>query len=103
MVGVQPIKLTLYSQQNLDREVIIAMEVSHATLSTLGSEAQRWTAENDVRGERPYIDTIDCSENDSINGNESHVEEEEMDDDDDKCNEDLEVAGGLEHQLFVAF
>lgn len=96
MVGVQPIKLTLYSQQNLDREVIIAMEVSHATLSTLGSEAQRWTAENDVRGERPYIDTIDCSENDSINGNESHVEEEEMDDDDDKCNEDLEIVDALE-------
>lgn len=99
MVGVQPIKLTLYSQQNLDREVIIAMEVSHATLATLGSEAQRWIAENGVRGERPPVDTIECSEIDSINENESHVEGEEMDEQFDggnKCTEDLEVDEALD-------
>lgn len=99
MVGVQPIKLTLYSQLNLDREVIISMEVSHATHATLGSEAKRWIADNDVRGKPTFIDSIECSENDTINGNESHAEEEEMDeqfDDDDKCNDDLDVEDSLE-------
>ena len=108
MVGVQPITLTLYSQQDLDREVIVAMEVSHAKLATLGSEANKWIAENEYSCcERPSDDPVECSsEVDSINENESHAEEEQT------CeryvglhkrNEDLEVAGGLERQLVVAF
>jgi hypothetical protein len=41
MVGIQPITFTLYLQQDLDREVIVAMEVSHAKLATLESEANK--------------------------------------------------------------
>lgn len=99
MVGVQPIKLTLYSQLNLDREVIISMEVSHAKHATLGTEAKRWIADNVDRGKAPFIDSIECSENETVNGNESHAEEEDLAeqfDDDEKCNEDLDVDDALE-------
>jgi hypothetical protein len=77
MAGVQPITLTLYSQQDLDREVIVAMEVSHAKLVTLGSEANKWIAENEYRCCEQPSDDVECSsEVDFINENESHVEEE---------------------------
>ena len=38
LVGIQPIKLTLYSQQDLDREVIVAMKVSHVRKMTAAAK-----------------------------------------------------------------
>lgn len=77
MVGVQPVKLTLYSQKEHEREVIIAMEVSHATLATLGSQAQSWVVRNLNRHDaKPSEVTVD-SEIDSYNGN-SHVDEADL-------------------------
>ena len=77
MEGVQPITLSLYSQQDLDCEVIIAMEVSHSKLVTLGSEANNWIAENEYRCYKQPSDDVECSsEVDSINENKAHVEED---------------------------
>jgi hypothetical protein len=77
MVGVQPVKLTLYSQKEHEREVIIAMEVSHATLATMGSQAQSWVVRNlDRHDAKPSEVTVD-SEIDSYNGN-SHVDEADL-------------------------
>ena len=82
------------------------MEVSHAKLVTLGSEANTWIAENDNRCERPSNDVKCSSEIESINENKSHAEEEQTCERYvglHKLNEDLEVAGGLERQLVMAF
>jgi hypothetical protein len=108
IVGVQPIKLTLYLQQNLNREVIITMEVLHAKLVTLGSEANKWIAEYDNRHKRPSDNTVKSSKIDLINENKSHMKEEQRFEQFDglERNEDLEVADALEldeRQLAIVF
>ena len=112
LVGVQPIKLTLYTQHNLDRqvqippahanpttpppprEIIFTIEVSHATLTTLGSEAQKWVEENAHMSERTskVNEAEGPSEIGSFGRNESFGEDYELDEqfyDDDKFEEDL--------------
>lgn len=102
LVGVQPIKLTLYTQQNLERQIrdiIFTIEVSHGSLTTLGSEAQKWIADGAAVGERTSkVETLAPSEIDSFNRNESFGDDYELDDqfdDDDKYEEDLVDADAI--------
>lgn len=95
LVGVQPIKLTLYTQQHhLERQVLFTMEVSHATSTTMGCEAQKWTAKTAAFREKTFelIDTIESIDIDSSHRNESFGEDDELDDQfdgDDKYEVDL--------------
>lgn len=99
LVGGQPIKLTLYTQQNLERQapipsshttsavplpprdIIFTIEVSHATFTTMGCEAQKWMSRNAFVKEKTAEenDFVVFSEIDSLNRNESFSEDYELD------------------------
>mmetsp|Transcript_31229 Transcript_31229/g.66068 ORF Transcript_31229/g.66068 Transcript_31229/m.66068 type:complete len:1880 (+) Transcript_31229:299-5938(+) len=119
VAGVQPIKMTLYTtpeeagatevKKNTPpkRDAVLAIEVSNAIKSTLGSEAKRWDAEKDgaasaagaasavasrKNGIMPREELKEAepesSETYALNGNDSFDEE---DDDEDLEEEPLEI------------
>ena len=110
LVGVQPVKLTLYTQHNIElpshtttaiplppRDIIFTIEVSHSALTTLGCEAQKWIAENAERTAK-VNETVVSSEIDSFNRNDCFGEDDELDEqfyDNEKYEEDLVDADEL--------
>jgi len=105
VAGVQPIKLLLSCGSDDDdaatenipsQDIVLAMEVSNGTKSTLGSEARQWVA---TKESEEVTKALELRSEMEYNGNEIFDEEEEEedeqydeDDDDDKpmYGEDLE-------------